>query len=106
MVAARSRADHGIDRAARKAARLNAAWCEESVARLREFARWQAGFFLIEQARTVIEKDLPNPSDARAWGKTVQIAARLGYIEKTRQIAPAASSNASSKPLWRKGPNA
>lgn len=104
---ARDRAEVGMDRAARRAERLHADWCREATEALRKFAAGQKGsLFLIEMARVVIARELDTPSDARAWGRVVQQAARAGYIVKTNLMAPAASSNASGKPLWKKGPKA
>lgn len=103
LEAARDRGEQGMDRAARRQARLHADWCDEALEALRRFARGQAGMWTIEIARSVIELDLPKPAEARAWGRVVQTAARLGYIEKTALSAPTVSSNASSKPLWKRG---
>lgn len=106
MQAAQARAEQGIDRAARRANALNAGWCEQATEALRRFAAHQAGFWTIEMARAVIEADLPKPTDGRAWGRVTQDALRLGYIVKTDKTAPAASSNAAAKPMFKRGPNA
>ena len=50
LLAAQARAEQGMDRAARKANRLNAGWCAEALERLRRFAAGQAGFWTIEMA--------------------------------------------------------
>ncbi len=106
MAAAKERAELGMDRAARRAENLHAEWCKQALEALRRFAAGQHGMFLIETAREVIGSALPAPTDARAWGRVVQDAARLEFIEKTKLTAPAVSSNATAKPLWRKGKRA
>jgi hypothetical protein len=106
MESARIRAEQGIANAARRQARLHAEWCHEATEALRRFARSQVGMWTIETARSVIELDLPKPADGRAWGRVVQDAARLGYIQKTTLSAPTVSSNASAKPLWKRGSKA
>lgn len=106
LLAAQARAELGMTRAARKASALNSGWCADALECLRQFARNQAGFWTIEMARTVIEEDLPAPSDGRAWGRVTQDALRLGFIVKTDKTAAAASSNGAPKPLFRRGPAA
>ncbi len=106
MAAAKARADAGMERAARKAARLNATWCADAVEALRRFAAGQVGLWTIEMARGVIEQHLPTPSDGRAWGRVAQAAVRQGIIVKTDKTAPSASSNGAPKPLFRRGPAA
>lgn len=103
LQAARERAELGMDRAARRQAKLHSEWCAEALEALRRFARSQAGYFTVEQARSVLEQEIPAPQDGRAWGRVVQDAARLGYIVKTPLSAPTVSSNASPKPLWKRG---
>lgn len=106
MNEAKARAEVGMDRAARKANRLHAGWCQEAVEALRKFAAGQHGMFLIETARVILARDLVAPADCRVWGKVTQMAIRAGYIEKTKLTAPAASSNAAPKPLFRRGDRA
>lgn len=103
LQAARERAERGMDGAARRAEKLHAEWCKQALEALRRFAAGQHGMFLIETAREVLAAELPTPADARAWGRVVQDAARLEFIEKTKLTAPAVSSNATAKPLWKKG---
>ena len=102
MQAARQRAECGIA----AAARVNSAWCVTALEALRKFAAGQVGMWTIEMARSVIEQDLDKPSDGRAWGFVTQAAVRAGYIVKTDKTAPAASSNGSGKPLFKRGPSA
>lgn len=45
---------------------------------------------------------LPIPAEERAWGAATVRLIREGIIEKTGQYAPAASSNGSAKPLYRR----
>lgn len=106
LLAAKARAEQGMDRAARKASRLNAGWCSEALERVRRFAAGQAGLWTIEMVRAVIEEDLEQPSDGRAWGRVTQDALRLGFIVKTDKTAPSASSNGAPKPLFKRGPKA
>lgn len=106
LAAAAVRAEQGMDRAARRAERLNAGWCAEALERLRRFAFGQAGFWTIEMARAVIEADLDPPTDGRAWGRVTQDALRLGFIVKTDKTAPSASSNGAPKPMFKRGPKA
>lgn len=108
LAAARVRADQGMDAAARRAERLHAGWCGMALHHLRQFAKHQGDrqLWTVEMARSVIEQDLPKPSDGRAWGVVVVRALAAGYIVKTDKTAAAASSNGSPKPLFRKGPSA
>ena len=107
MPTARALADAGIQRAADAADRRIAGWCEAAVARLRTFAKGQAGVWTIEIARMQIQADLDAPHDLRAWGKVVRMASDRGYIERIPgAYFPAASSHGSPKPVWRKGPQA
>lgn len=92
-----------MNRAADKAEHVNAGWCGMALHELRKFAAGQVGMWTVEEARSVIEPNLPACTDARAWGRVVQDASRRGYIEKTGKLGPAASSNGSGKPLWKRG---
>ena len=103
MKNARARAEVGIARSADRNEGANAGWCGMAVEHLRRFVSNQHGLFTIEQARGVIAAELPAPTDGRAWGAVTRQAVALRYIEKTKLTAPAASSNASPKPLWKKG---
>lgn len=104
---ARARRDVGIERAADATEVRNPGWCEKAVARLREFAKHQGGVFIVEHARAVLRQELPPPNDERTWGKVTRMAVERGYIEPVKgQFFPAASSNASPKQVYRKGPKA
>lgn len=106
LQAAKDRAQLGMDRAARRACAFNAGWCAEALEALRKFAAGQVGLWTVEMARSVIEQDLPKPTDGRAWGRVTQDAIRHGYIVKTDKTAASASSNGAPKPLFKRGPNA
>ena len=86
--------------AADRAERLDPGWIANAVDEVRAFAQRFAGPFTIEQARLHCSP-LPKGADARAWGAITQAAMRRGYIEKTGEYAPVASSNGSPKPLYR-----
>lgn len=101
--AGRMRADMGIDRVAEATERNSPDWLEKALERLRAFVRHQHGLFTIEQARSVLEAELPVPSDARIWGSVTRQAKAAGIIEQTKVYAPCASSNGSPKPMYRKG---
>lgn len=104
---ARARADFGIERSATSAENATPGWCEMACEELRRFAAGQGGMFTVELARMAIEKRLPPPPDLRAWGVVTRMASARGYIERVRGMSfPAASSNGSDKPCYRKGPKA
>jgi len=103
-----ARADMGMQRSEARNEAVNAGWCGMALHALRQFARGQIGMWTIEQARSALEgtAELPRPTDGRAWGAVVVRAIEHGYIVKTKQTAPAASSNGAPKPLFTRGPNA
>lgn len=86
--------------AADRAERLGPGWIETAIDEVRAFAQRFSGPFTIERARLHCSP-LPDGADARAWGAITQAAMRRGFIEKTGEYAPAASSNGSPKPLYR-----
>lgn len=100
------RADMGIDRVVDATERQSPDWLDKALARVRVFARAQAGLFTIEQARSVLESELPEPSDARVWGAVTRAAKAAEFIVPTNVHAPCASSNGSLKPMYRRGPKA
>lgn len=104
MAAANARADVGSQRAADKADREAPGWCGAACEALRGFARAQGGVFTIELARLALRHQVPDPRDGRAWGVVTRMAQRNGFIERVPgQYFPAASSNGSPKPVYRKG---
>lgn len=108
--AARERADLGVARSADRAERAEPGWIETATEALRRLALVTEPdvLFTIEQARTVIAEagELTQPPNLRAWGQVTRRARRLGYIEQVPgRFAPAASSNCSPKPLYRRGPS-
>ena len=104
---ARERASIGIDRAAEATERRIEGWCEQACEELRQFAKRQSGMFTVELARGAIEQRLPAPRDLRAWGRVTRMAAARGFIQPVRcMYFPAASSNGSHKPVYRRGPKA
>jgi hypothetical protein len=47
---------------------------------------------------------LPKPTDGRAWGVVTRMAVAADYIERVKGVMfPAASSNGSEKPVYRRG---
>lgn len=99
------RADLGAERAASKADRLDPGWCDQAAEEIRAFARQAVADFTVEQARATCTPP-PEGAALRAWGHVTRRATSLGYIERTGAYAPAASSNGSPKPLYRRGPRA
>lgn len=107
VAAAKDKADTGIERAADATEVRNPGWCEDACQALRKFAKHQGGVFIVEHARAVLQRELPPPNDERTWGKVTRMARDRGYIEAVKgQFFPAASSNASPKQVYRRGPNA
>ncbi|MBC7604315.1 MAG: hypothetical protein H7255_16850 [Ramlibacter sp.] len=105
---ARIAADRGIERVAGNAEDLSPGWSDAALAALRTFSRNQsAAAWTMEMARSVIEGDLAEPSDKRAWGSITRIAVKRGYIVRVRGgFMPAASSNGSPKPCYVRGEGA
>jgi hypothetical protein len=102
-VAAMARRDRGMAQSESSAEFSCAGWIALAVERVRQFAVTHPGAFTVEQMRSVIEADLPQVPELRAWGQVTVQAARLGYIERVPKLfLPAASSNSSPKPAWRK----
>lgn len=84
-----------------------AAWVDEAVQRLRAYVLAHGGMFSMEQARVAIAADLPPITELRTWGRVTQIASADGVIARVPKVyIPAASSNNTPKPAWRRGPNA
>lgn len=105
---AAARADMGIDRASRSAERLTPQWVARATELLRVAAcvLHQRGVleFTVEALRLEVEAAVPAPPDKRAWGAATRSAVRNGWIERLPgRYCPAASSNCSPKPLYRKG---
>lgn len=103
---AKARADDAITRVAEKAERERPGWCEDAAEALRSFAKAQGGVFTIEHARLAIvsARLIDKPHDGRAWGKATRMAMAAGYVERVKgQFFPAASSNGSPKPVYRRG---
>ena len=105
MQAAQARANLGIERVAARADSERPNWCADAAQALRKFAAAQGGVFTIELARIalVLSGAIDKPVDGRAWGKATRMAQSAGYIERVKgQFFPAASSNGSAKPVYRK----
>jgi hypothetical protein len=98
-----ARRDRGMAQSESSAESSCAGWIKLAVDRVRAFASTQTGVFTIEQLRSVVGPELPPVPELRAWGQVTVQAARLGYIERVPKVfLPAASSNSSPKPAWRK----
>lgn len=106
LEAGRQRGEVGITRAADRTEQDTAGWCEQACEKVRMFANAQGGLFTIEHARFAVGKDLPPPHDLRSWGQVTRMCKARGFIEQTKTRFPAASSNGSEKPTYRKGPKA
>lgn len=110
MDVAHARGDVGIERSARRAEKLSPGWIDKAAEMLRVGAcilGAQQADFTVEELRTLVDKALPEPPDGRAWGHVTRLAVAKGYIERVPgKYRPAASSNGSPKPVYRKGVNA
>lgn len=80
-------------------------WADTALQALKDYAgtRAMTEVFTIEEARAVVEKQVEEPTDLRAWGKVTQMAVRRGVLVRTQHFAPAASSHGSPKPLYARG---
>ena len=79
-------------------------WSERAYDAIRRFAAGQAGAFTIEMLREVVAAEIDPPHDLRAWGPITKKAMRKDVIQLVRgATAPAASSNGSPKPLYKRG---
>lgn len=106
MAAAHERGELGMQRAADKA---GSGWCEMACEALRKLAAaTYPGLFTVENARLVLQRELPPQASLRAWGNVTVMAVRRGYIQRAKggNTQRTASSNGSEKPLWTKGPKA
>jgi hypothetical protein len=89
---------------AEKADCLAPGWIEAAIGALRRFAARQAGAFTVEMARDVIAEEIAEPHDKRAWGVVTRMAVKRAFIARVPGAwAPAASSHASPKPMYRRG---
>lgn len=102
---ARDRRDAGMARATERNERKNGGWGTLALAAVVEYIKGlpPKATFTMEDVRLGVEDKLAAPTDRRAWGSVTQTAIRSLYIEATGLFAPAVSSNASPKPLYRKG---
>jgi hypothetical protein len=89
-----------IDACADRNERHNQDWQLSALAALRRFAAADPGRFTIEQARTVLARELPTPTDLRAWGALTQSAIRAQIIRPTRHFTAAKSSHGSPKRMY------
>lgn len=104
LEAARARGEAGAAAAARRAEEATGtAWTQTAAALIAEYARRNAGVFLIESARFWAASRVPAPPDQRAWGSATKVAVRRGWIIPAG-FAPARSSNGSPRPAYRAAP--
>jgi hypothetical protein len=97
---AASRRDHGIKRSADHADRATPEWQERAVGYVRRYATVHREL-LCEHVRAMAEVDgFTAPTDPRAWGGAMRLAAKRGIIEPNG-YAPAVSSNLSPKRYWK-----
>lgn len=110
MQDARARANEGMQRAADRADREGPEWVAAAVQAVQRFARGQTpgAMFTVEQMRLALElAGLPKPTDGRAWGIVTRMVKTAGYLERVKGLMfPAASSNGSEKPVYRRGAKA
>lgn len=92
----------GMEAAADHAERSVDGWVEMAIDKLRGYAKRTSEPFTIEQARLALEKRIPLPPDARAWGSVARKAAARGLIRRVG-FRPAESSHGSAKPAYRVG---
>ncbi len=95
QVEARSRADAGMSRAARRAEKVEPGWKAGALEAVRAYALSHE-LFLAEHVRLHV----PHDADRRAVGAVLQSAQRRGWIKRDG-YAPACSSNGSPKVRWR-----
>jgi hypothetical protein len=108
MAEAQARGQLGMERAIDHAEREEPGWTEQAVEAIRLYAQGRGDdLFNTEMARLAVEGFVPAPPDKRSWGAATKRAAALGYIELVDgEFIRAASSNASWKQAYRKGPKA
>lgn len=102
---ARERGTAGMLQAADRNERKNANWTAQALEALADHVRAlpHGAEFILEDVRLAVASQVPEPTDLRAWGAVTQSAIRSLFIERTGGIAPAKSSHASPKPLYRRG---
>lgn len=100
--AANARADRGISRAIDHAERSIPGWTDMALEALRQWVSKQTDAFTIEQARAAIASSVERPPELRSWGAVTRAAKNRGLIVLDG-VAPAASSNGSPKPTYRRG---
>ena len=107
IVRASQRATAGMERVRDAVEAECPGWMDVALDAVRRFAAVQSvGLFTAEGMRSVIGAELPPTTRLRVWGPLIKKAIAAGYIVHSRQYAPAASSNGSPKPLYRRGPKA
>lgn len=97
--------DAGMQSSAEHAEEVMPGWQDRALEELRGFANGygsQCPFTMEEWRMSAEAFGLPQPAELRAYGALTVRAIREGIIEKTGQYAPAASSNGSAKPLYRR----
>lgn len=105
MAAAMAARDAGMQSSAEHAESDMPGWQDEAVEACKEAIDWQDDEqFTMERIRQLATWwfGLSIPPELRAWGAVTVRLIREGIIEKTGQYAPAASSNGSAKPLYRR----
>lgn len=104
--AAKVRASDAMERVSDAVEAESPGWSAKALDAVKRFAAAQAGLFTTEAMRGVIESELPPTNRLRVWGPITKTARAKGYIEQVKgAYAPAASSNGSPKPLYKRGPN-
>jgi len=111
MQDARERADTGIERAMAATDAADPQWADDALQAVRKFAAAQAKgvMFTAELLRLAVERAglRKPPRDARSWGGIIRAAAGAEFIERVHGAThPAASSNGSPKPVYRRGAKA
>ena len=101
LIDAASRRDTGIRHASEHAEQCSTGWNERALYLLKSFASRQTEPFLAEAFVAHCEGLIEPPPDGRAWGSVFRSAAQKGVIVRAG-FAPAATSNCSIKPTWRR----
>lgn len=97
------RRDLGIQRSQQRAEReLGSDWTDRAAVYLNWYASSVANGqpFLIEDARGIAASKIPEPSNSKAWGSAVRLAARKGFIVGCGW-APTRCSNGNPRCLWK-----
>lgn len=97
---ARAKGDLGMTRASDHAERETPGWAEDALAAVRRGVASISGEFTFERLRLLVQSEVDDPPDLRAWGSVARRAAKLGIIRRTGRYAPRASGNLTPAMLY------